>query len=61
MTIEEIKKHLPHGAMVKVANELGLSRTTVGNILNGKSTSPRRFEVLHALEKEIINRRNGIQ
>ena len=48
MTVSEIKKELPHGAIKAIAQSTGLSTTTISHVLNGKITSPKQSDIITA-------------
>jgi transcriptional regulator with XRE-family HTH domain len=41
-------KNLPSGAVSNIATRVNLSKTTISNVLNGRSNSPRKPEILQA-------------
>lgn len=54
MELEEIKNRLPHGAMIKIAKNIGLSSSTISQFFKGVIKPVKYLEILGEAAKIII-------
>lgn len=53
MNTKKLKKQMPYGACKAISEKTGYSYTMVSQVLNGKSKSIHKPEILHAMAEYI--------
>lgn len=57
MTITEIRKQLPRGAMREISKRTSLSVCTISDVLTGRRKSPKETLILNAIADYLAERK----